>query len=123
MPTDVLLLVTENLNEQLNKDIKKCTGRVFVLLKNTTTDDTYTTIIQQRHNGSVYRLITRVVKLPNKVLEVTIKNNTLWKENIEQGLKLLTNNVSPIVLIKNNSESPLRVVQEIENIKSVTNFR
>lgn len=123
MPTDVLLLVTENLNEQLNKDIKKSTGRVFVLTKNTTTDDTYTTIIQQRHNGSVYRLITRVVKLPNKVLEVTIKNNTLWKENIEQGLKLLTNNVSPIVLIKNNSESPLRIVQEIENIKSVTSFR
>lgn len=123
MPIDVLLLVTENLNEQLNKDIKKSTGRVFVLTKNTTTDDTYTTIIQQRHNGSVYRLITRVVKLPNKILEVTIKNNTLWKENIEQGLKLLTNNVSPIVLIKNNSESPLRIVQEIENIKSVTSFR
>lgn len=118
----MLLLVTEHLNEALNKEIKKCTGRIFILIKNMTVDETYTTIVQQEHNGSVYRLITRVMKLPNKILEVNTKNS-LWRSNIEQGLKSLTSNVSPIVLIKINSESHLQVVQEIEKIKSITDFR
>lgn len=120
--TDVLLLVTENLNEKLYKDIKKCPGKVFVLIRDMAVDDTYTTIIQQEHNGYVYRLITRVIKLPNKILEVTTKTD-LWKENILQGLKSLTSNVSPIVLIKTDSEVSSRVVQEIENIKPNTDFR
>lgn len=115
-------MVTENLNENLNKDITKCTGRVFILVKNMTVDNTYTTIIQHNHNGSMYRLITRVVKLPNKILEVTT-TNSFWKDNIEQGLKSLSGNVSPIVLIKMNSESFPQVVQEIENMKSITGFR
>lgn len=119
---DVLLLVTENMNEKLNKDIKKCLGRVFILIKNMMVDDTYTTIIQQEYNGSIYRLITRVMKLPNTILEVTTKNS-LWKDNIKQGLKSLNCNVSPIVLIKIDFESPLQVVQEIENIKSKIGFR
>lgn len=121
-PADALLLVTESLNENLNKNIKNSAGRVFILVKNMTVDSTYTTIIQHERNGSMYRLITRVVKLPNKILEVTTKNNC-WKDNIEQGLKSLTGNVSPIVLIKINSESVPRVVQDIENINSVTSFR
>lgn len=120
--TDVLLLVIDNLNEKLNKDIKKCPGKVFVLIKNMTVDNTYTTIVQHEHNGSMYRLITRVMKLPNKILEVTTQNS-LWKENIKKGFKSLTCNVSPIVLIKTNSESPSQVVQEVENIKSINDFR
>lgn len=87
-----------------------------------TVEDTYTTVIQQQYNGSIYRLITRVMKLPNKILEVTTKSS-LWKDNIEQGLKSLTNNVSPIVLIKIDSESPLQVVKQIENIESSISFR
>lgn len=87
-----------------------------------TVDDTYTTIVQQEYNGSIYRLITRVIKLPNTILEATTKNS-LWKDNIIQGLKSLTNNVSPIVLIKIDSEGPLQVAQEIENIKSKIGFR
>lgn len=118
----MLLLVTENLNEKLNKDIKTCLGRVFILIKNMTVDDTYTTIVQQEYNGSIYRLITRIVKLPNTILEATTKNS-LWKDNIKQGLKSLTSNVSPIVLIKIDFESPLQVVHEIENIKSKIGFR
>lgn len=118
----MLLLATENLNEKLNKDIKNCTGKVYVLIKNSAVDDAYTTIVQYEHNGSIYRLITRLVKLPNKILEVSTKNS-LWKDNIEQGLKSLTNNVSPIVLIKIDSENSLKVVQEIENIKSIIGFR
>jgi len=110
------------MNEKLNKYIKNCTGRVFVLIKNMVFDDTFTTIIQQDYNGSIFRLITRVMKLPNKILEITTKNSS-WKYNIKQGLKLLTNNLSPIVLIKINSESPLEVVQDIENIKSTVGFR
>lgn len=70
----------------------------------------------------MYRLITRTMKLPNKILEVTTKNSA-WKDNIEQGLKMLTSNMSPIVLIKIDSDSPLQVVQEIENIKSTIGFR
>ncbi|XP_026815045.1 fatty acid synthase-like isoform X2 [Rhopalosiphum maidis] len=118
----VLLLVTEHLNEKLNKDIKKCTGKVFVLIKNLTVDDTYTTIVQYEHNGSIYRLITRIVKLPNKILEVSTKNSS-WTDNIEQGLKSLSSNVSPIVLIKIDSKNSLQVVQKIENIKSAISFR
>lgn len=91
-------------------------------MKNMPVDDTYTTIIQQEHNGSVYCLITRIMKLPNKILEVNTKNS-LWRNNIEQGLKSLTNNVSPIILIKTNSESNLKVVQEIEKINSIIDFR
>lgn len=116
------MLVTESLNEKLNSDVKKCAGRVFILMNDTTVDDTYTTIVQQEHNGSVYRLITRIMKLPNKILEVTTKNS-LWKENIEQSLSALTNNVSPIVLVKIDSDSPIQIVQEIENIKSTVGFR
>lgn len=115
-------MVTEHLNEKLNKDIKNCAGKVFVLMKNSTIDDTYTTIVQYEHNGSIYRLITRLVKLPNKILEVNTKNSS-WTDNIEQGLKLLSSNVSPIVLIKNDSENSLQVVQKIENIKSMIDFR
>lgn len=119
----MLLLVTENINETLSKEIKKCTGRIFILKKNMSVDDTsYTTIVQQEYNGSVYRLITRVMKLPNKILEVSTKNR-LWKENVERGLKALTSNVSPIVLIKLNSESNLQIVQEVEKIKSIIGFR
>lgn len=119
----MLLLVTENLTEKLNKEIKQCQGRVFVLVKNNmTVDDTYTTVVQQESYGSIYRLITRVMKLPNKILEVTTKSSS-WKDSVEQGLKALTNNVSPIVLIKIDSESPQQVVQEIENIKSNISFR
>ncbi|CAI6344354.1 unnamed protein product [Macrosiphum euphorbiae] len=118
----VLLLVTEYLNEKLNKDIKNCAGKVFVLIKNSIVDDTYTTVVQYEHNGSIYRLITRLVKLPNKILEVSTKNSS-WTDNIEQGLKLLSSNVSPIVLIKNDSENSLQVVQKIENIKSMIDFR
>lgn len=118
----MLLLVTEHWSEALNKEIKKCAGRIFILIKNMTVDETYTTIVQQEYNGSVYRLITRVMKLPNKILEVNTTNG-LWRSNIEQGLKSLTSNVSPIVLIKINSESHLEVVQEIEKIKSITDFR
>jgi len=93
-----------------------------VLIKNSTVDETYTTIVQYEHNGSIYRLITRLVKLPNKILEVNTKNSS-WTDNIEQGLKLLSSNVSPIVLIKNDSENALQVVQKIENIKSMIGFR
>lgn len=118
----VLLLVTEYLNEELNKDIKKCTGKVFVLVKNLTVDDTYTTIVQYEHNGSIYRLITRLVKLPNKILEVSTKNSS-WSNNIEQGLKSLSSKVSPIVLIKTDSENSFQVVQKIESIKSAIGFR
>jgi hypothetical protein len=117
-----LLLVTEHLNEKLNKEIKMCAGRVFVLIKELIIDDNYTTVIQYEHNGSMYRLITRAMKLPNKILEVTTKNSA-WKDNIEQGLKILTSNMSPIVLIKIDSDSCLQVVQEIENIKSPLGFR
>lgn len=86
-------------------------------------DDNYTTIIQYEHGGSMYQLITRVMKLPNKILEVTT-NNSVWKDNIEQGLKMLTSNMSPIVLVKIDADSPpLQVVQEIENIKSTVGFR
>lgn len=119
---DVLLLVTENLNEKLNKDIKKCTGRVFILVKNMIVDETYITVIQHELNGSVYRLLSKVMKLPNKILEVNTKNS-LWKENIEQGLNSLTSNVSPIVLIKTNLDGTLKIVQEIENLKSKISFR
>uniref|UniRef100_A0A2S2QQD5 Fatty acid synthase n=1 Tax=Sipha flava TaxID=143950 RepID=A0A2S2QQD5_9HEMI len=119
---DTLLLVTEHLNEKLNKEIKMCAGRVFVLIKELIIDDNYTTVIQYEHNGSMYRLITRAMKLPNKILEVTTKNSA-WKDNIEQGLKILTSNMSPIVLIKIDSDSCLQVVQEIENIKSPLGFR
>ncbi|VVC35574.1 Hypothetical protein CINCED_3A020887 [Cinara cedri] len=119
---DVLLLVTEDLNEQINKDIKKYPGRVFVLVKNMMVDDNYTVVIQQEINGAIYRLVTRTIKLPNKILEVTT-NNSLWKDNIEQGLNSFTNNISPIVLIKTESESQLQVVREIENIKSLISFR
>lgn len=115
-------MVTEHLNEKLNKDIKNCAGKVFVLIKNSTVDDTYTTIIQYEHNGSIYRLITRLVKLPNKILEVSTKNSS-WADDIERGLKSLSSNVSPIVLIKNDSENSLQVVQKIENIKSMIGFR
>lgn len=114
--------MTEDLNEQLNKDIKKYPGRVFILVKNAMVYDNYTIVIQQEVNGIIYRLVTRTIKLPNKILEVTT-NNSLWKTNIEQGLNSFTSNVSPIVLIKTNSESPLQVVQEIENIKSIISFR
>jgi len=92
------------------------------LIKNSTVDDTYTTIVQYEHNGSIYRLMTRLVKLPNKILEVSTKNSS-WTDNIEQGLKLLSSNVSPIVLIKNDSENSFQVVQKIENIKSMIDFR
>lgn len=85
-------------------------------------DDTYVTVIQQEFNGCVYRLLSRVMKLPNKIIEVTT-NNSLWKENIEQELKSLTSNISPIVLIKNNLDSSLNIVQDIENLKSKINFR
>lgn len=86
-------------------------------------DDNYTTIIQYEHSGSMYQLITRVMKLPNKILEVTT-NNSVWKDNIEQGLKMLASNMSPIVLVKIDADSPpLQVVQEIENIKSTVGFR
>lgn len=115
-------MVTEYLNEELNKDIKKCTGKVFVLVKNLTVDDTYTTIVQYEHNGSIYRLITRLVKLPNKILEVSTKNSS-WSNNIEQGLKSLSSKVSPIVLIKTDSENSFQVVQKIESIKSAIGFR
>lgn len=87
-----------------------------------TIDDNYTTIIQYEHNGSTYRLITRAMKLPNKILEVTTKNNG-WKDNIEQGLKILTSNMSPIVLVKIDTDGPFHVVQEIESIKSTVGFR
>lgn len=91
-------------------------------MKNTVADDTYTTIIQHDHNGSVYRLITRVMKLPNKILEFTTKNSS-WKYDIEQRLKSLTSNLSPIVVIKIDSESTLEVSREIENVKSIIDFR
>lgn len=119
---DVLLLVTENLNEKLNKEIKKCSGRVFILIKTMIVDDSYITIIQQEHNGSVYRLISRVTKLPNKILEVTTEN-TSWKNYIEQGLKSLTCNISPLVVIKTHLDSSLKIVHAIENIKSKISFR
>jgi len=115
-------LVTENLNEKLDKYVKNCAGRVFILIKNMTIDDTYTTIIRQSYNGSIYRLITRKMKLPNKILEVNTKNSS-WKYDIKQGLKSLTSNLSPIVLIKIDSESPVEIVQEIENTKFTINFR
>lgn len=85
-------------------------------------DDTYTTIVQYEHNGSIYRLITRLVKLPNKILEVSTKDSS-WTDNIERGLKSLSSNVSPIVLIKIDSKNFLQVVQKIENIKSRIGFR
>lgn len=112
--------MTEDVNEKLNNDIKKCQGRVFVLVKNMTVDDIYTVVVQQEINGCIYRLITRTMKLPNKILEVTTKNDS-WKDNIEQGLSSFTSKVSPIVLIK--TESPLQVIREIDNTKSIINFR
>lgn len=115
-------MVTEKLNEKLNRDIKKYTGRVFIIVNDTTVDDTYTTIIQFEHNGSVYRLITRIIKLPNKILEVTTKDS-LWKDTLKQDLNSLTSNISPIVLIKMDSLSPLLVIKEIENIKTTIGFR
>lgn len=118
----MLLLVTENLNEKLNNDIKKCLGKVFVLVKNMIVNDIYTVVIQQEINGSIYYLITRTMKLPNKILEVTTNNNK-WKDNIKQGLNSFTSNISPIVLIKTDLESPLQIVRELENIKCIVSFR
>lgn len=123
MSNDVLLLVTENLSEKLNKDIKSCPGRVFVLLRSLKADDTYTTVVQQQHDGFVYRLvIARATKLPNTLMEVTTSNH-LWKEIVEHGLGSFTCNTSPIVLVNTVTENPLQVVKEIESIKSIIGFR
>ncbi|XP_050431818.1 fatty acid synthase-like [Adelges cooleyi] len=119
--SDVILLITEHLNNDLKQDIKKCLGRVFVLEKSTTVDEEYTTVIQKEYQDSVYHLITPSVTLPNQIMEVSTKHSS-WKECMQQGLKFLTSNM-PIVLVKIDSECPIKVVNEIEEMNNASYFR